>query len=175
MTLRRYAKPKPSRGTVIPADVRARVHARDARVWCVGYGRLPGECLGGIEQDHVRAGGTGMKSVTCDCNLVDLCGGHHRYKTEHGRDARPVLLDYLAQFGYSAHSEGHLTQEKVMAQDPVIASYIVKVVIRSKSDTVTSMPIDALTEIVEGAVTAEYFVEHNADVTVNATAERTDA
>jgi hypothetical protein len=49
-----------------------------------------------------------MKSVTCDCNLVALCGACHRYKTEHGKDARPILLDYLAQFGYTPHEDGHL-------------------------------------------------------------------
>lgn len=109
MTIRRYAKPKESRGTTIPTAVRRRVRARD--LGCVGFGRLPGPCEGGIEQDHVRAsGGTGMKSVTCDCNLVDLCNGHHRYKTEHGRESRLVLLDYLAQFGYTPHAEGHLSE-----------------------------------------------------------------
>jgi hypothetical protein len=112
--MRRYAKPKPSSGTRIPSDVRLRVHARDVRDagGCVGRGRLPGACWGGLELDHVRAsGGVGMKSVSCDCNLLVLCGGHHLFKTEHGRTARPVLLDYLARFGYSAHSEGHLVTE----------------------------------------------------------------
>lgn len=54
MTIRRYAKPKQSRGTVLPADVRRRVHARDASQagGCVGFGRFPGPCEGGIEQDH---------------------------------------------------------------------------------------------------------------------------
>jgi hypothetical protein len=109
--VRRYAKPKQSQGTRIPPTMRLRVHDRDALATggCVGFGRLPGPCEGPIEQDHVRAsGGVGMKSVTCDCNLVDLCNGHHRYKTEHGREARPVLLDYLARFGYTPHAEGHI-------------------------------------------------------------------
>lgn len=102
MTLRRYAPLKPSRGTVIPTDVRYRVHARDGG--CVGpRAGLPGDCLGSVEQDHVRAsGGLGMKSRSTPDNLVDLCAGHHRYKTLNGRRARPLLLAYLERV------EGHL-------------------------------------------------------------------
>lgn len=36
-----------------------------------------------------------MKSRTAADNLVTLCGSHHRYKTEHGREARPILIEYL--------------------------------------------------------------------------------
>ena len=94
--MRRYAPLKPSRGTVIPNHVRGQVLVRDRG--CVGYGRLPGECSGGIELDHVRAShGMGMKSETTPDNLVALCGAHHRWKTEHGREARTILLDYLAR------------------------------------------------------------------------------
>ena len=94
MTLRRYAPMKPSRGTVIPPHVRLAVLQRDQG--CVGFGRLPGDCGGGIELDHVRAShGMGMKSDTTADNLVSLCGQHHRYKTEHGREARPLLVEYL--------------------------------------------------------------------------------
>lgn len=94
MTLRRYAPMKPSRGTVIPADTRLRVLRRDNG--CVGFGRLPGDCAGGLELDHVRAShGMGMKSETTDGNLVALCGAHHLYKTANGKAARPILLDYL--------------------------------------------------------------------------------
>lgn len=65
---------------------------------CVGRGRLPGECEGGLEQDHVRgSGGIGLKSRSTADNLVVLCGSHHRYKTEHGHEARPILLAYLAE------------------------------------------------------------------------------
>lgn len=97
--MRRYAPVKPSTGTRIPPEMRLRVLTRDSG--CVGFGRFPVECAGGLELDHVRAShGTGMKSTTCDCNLVALCGSCHRYKTEHGRDARPILLDYLATFDY---------------------------------------------------------------------------
>ena len=87
---------KPSRGTVIPADVRLAVLHRDQG--CVGFGRFPGPCAGGLEIDHVRAsGGLGMKSPSTFQNLVALCGSCHRWKTSNGRTARPILLDYLAR------------------------------------------------------------------------------
>jgi 5-methylcytosine-specific restriction endonuclease McrA len=100
---------KPSRGTVIPHEMRLRVIYRDGG--CVGYGLFrgvgPDDCAGAMELDHVRAsGGMGMKSVTCDCNLVALCGACHRWKTENGRTARPILLDYLSRFGY-VHGSDH--------------------------------------------------------------------
>lgn len=95
MTLRRYAPPKASRGTVIPAHVRLYVLNRDRG--CVGFGRFPVECAGPLELDHVRASGAlGRKSRTEPDNLVSLCGSCHRWKTANGRQARPVLLDYLA-------------------------------------------------------------------------------
>lgn len=54
-----------------------------------------------LEIDHVRASGAlGKKSRTTADNLVVLCRDHHRWKTEHGREARPLLLDYLARFDY---------------------------------------------------------------------------
>jgi hypothetical protein len=109
--IRRYAAPKPSRGTVIDHPTRLRVMTRDAKTagGCVGFALFPVQCGGGLELDHVRAShGMGMKSVTCDCNLVSLCGNCHKYKTAYGREARPILLDYLERFGYSEHSEGHL-------------------------------------------------------------------
>ena len=96
MTLRRYAPLKQSRGTVIPPRMKLDVFERDAG--CVGFGRLPGDCAGGLEPDHVRAShGTGMKSRTEPDNLVALCGSHHRWKTENGREARPLLLAYLEE------------------------------------------------------------------------------
>ena len=101
MTLRRYVSMKPSRGTAIPASLRAEVYASDQG--CVGpIVGMPGECQGAIELDHVRAShGTGMKSETTRSNLVSLCSGgataygHHRLKTEHGRTWRPALLAYI--------------------------------------------------------------------------------
>ena len=109
--MRRYAPLKPSRGTVIPTPMRLQVLQRDQRKagGCVGFLRFAVDCAGPLEVDHVRAShGMGMKSVTCPCNLVSLCGSCHRYKTEHGKDARPVLLRYLEQFNYGEHTEGHL-------------------------------------------------------------------
>lgn len=95
MTLRRYAPIKPSRGTVIPRELRVEVYRRDDG--CVAlWARFPGECLGPLEVDHVRGSGAmGKKSRTELDNLVSLCGAHHRWKTEHGREARPLLLAYL--------------------------------------------------------------------------------
>jgi hypothetical protein len=86
--------------------MRVRVLTRDNG--CVGFRLIPGvECLGALSLDHVRAsGGVGLKSITCDCNLVSLCPMHHLYKTENGRAVRPLLLAYLERFEYGAH-EGH--------------------------------------------------------------------
>lgn len=93
--MRRYAPMKPSRGTVIPYALRSAVLARDDG--CVGSRvRMHGECFGGLELDHVRAGGMGMKSETSEANLVALCATHHREKTLNGREWRPILLAYLA-------------------------------------------------------------------------------
>ena len=93
--MRRYAPLASSKGTVIPAGLRVTVLTRDNG--CVGRGRLPGECSGSLELDHVRAShAMGMKSRTEANNLVALCGVHHRWKTSFGREARPILLDYLA-------------------------------------------------------------------------------
>lgn len=86
---------KRSAGTPIPVRLRIAVLARDQG--CVGWQRFPGDCLGRLEIDHVRAsGGLGMKSPTELENLVVLCGIHHLWKTEHGKTARPLLLAYLA-------------------------------------------------------------------------------
>ena len=97
--MRRYAAPKSSQGTVIPPELRIRVLTRDNG--CVGrLVRFPTACAGALELDHVRAShGMGMKSRAAADNLVSLCGACHRYKTAHGREARPILLDYLARFG----------------------------------------------------------------------------
>lgn len=122
MTLRRYKPMDRSAGTRIPNTTRLRVLSRDARATggCVGFGRLPGDCMGGLELDHVRASGAlGKKSTTCDCNLVSLCGGHHRHKTAHGREVRPILLDYLERFGYGPHEEGHVAEADCSHVDPV--------------------------------------------------------
>jgi len=87
---------KPSAGTQIPQTLRQAVYARDGG--CVGRKCFDGECFGSLELDHVRAShGIGLKSRTALDNLVLLCAGHHRWKTEHGREARPILLAYLEQ------------------------------------------------------------------------------
>ncbi len=102
MTLRRYAPMKPSAGTRWPDDVREAIEARD-RV-CVGMTLAlpPYACSGGLELDHVRAsGGVGMKSRSTLDNGVRLCGGHHRYKTDHGREIRPLLIDYIDAAGHT--------------------------------------------------------------------------
>lgn len=107
MTLRRYAPMKQSRGTVIPNAMRLRVLRRDN-----GCVLGPVGCQSANELDHVRASGAmGMKSVTCDCNLVTLCGAHHRYKTSRGREVRPILLEYLSQFGYEDHDPEHHAEQ----------------------------------------------------------------
>ena len=95
MTLRRYSPLKESRGTVIPPKIRAAVYFRDRG--CMGpRAGLPGDCAGSLELDHVRAShAISMKSESTLDNLVQLCGVHHRWKTENGRKARPLLLDYL--------------------------------------------------------------------------------
>ena len=93
--MRRYAPMRQSRGTVIPSEVRRFVVHRD-RV-CVGLiAGFPTTHGGTLELDHVRAShGMGMKSRSEPDNLVLLCGNCHRWKTDHGREARPLLLRYL--------------------------------------------------------------------------------
>lgn len=95
--MRRYTPLKPSRGTQIPPSVRERVLFRD-RYQCVGLhlGWESHTNTVGLELDHVRgSGGLGMKSPSEETNLVVLCGSCHRWKTENGREARPLLLAYL--------------------------------------------------------------------------------
>lgn len=93
--IRRYTSLRPSRGTVIPAAVRAYVYARDSG--CVLAHLMDGhQCFGGLEIDHVRAsGGIGMKSRSTADNLVVLCASGHRFKTENARLMRPILVGYL--------------------------------------------------------------------------------
>lgn len=96
MTLRRYSSIKPSRGTVIPASVRAAVNARDKG--CVGPRvGMPGDCFGGRELDHVHNSGLGKKGPSTLEGLVSLCGFHHRLRTENARTWRPILDRYLAK------------------------------------------------------------------------------
>jgi len=101
--MRRYAELKPSSGVRIPDATRRNVILRDAG--CVGpRAGLPGPCSGGIELDHVRAShAMGLKSRSTEDNLASLCASHHRYRTSFGREARPRLLAYLAQFDRVPH------------------------------------------------------------------------
>lgn len=95
--LRRYKPLAASAGTRIPSAVRSAVRSRDGG--CVGpQAGLPGDCAGSPQLDHVRAShAMGRKSEGIETNLVTLCGQHHRWKTEHGRQARPLLLAYLGE------------------------------------------------------------------------------
>jgi hypothetical protein len=103
VTLRRLASLQPSRGTVIPFDLRQHVVWRDrARIGgngCVGrYVGMPFPCGGTMELDHVRASGAlGMKSETSAANLVLVCAAHHNEKTLNGRLWRPLFVEYLAK------------------------------------------------------------------------------
>lgn len=94
--MRRYGPIAPSRGDIISGRIRAVVQRRDGGCVAKRAG-LPGDCQFSLGLDHVRAShGMGMKSETTVDNLVTLCGAHHRWKTENGREARPLLLTYLA-------------------------------------------------------------------------------
>lgn len=92
---------KPSRGTVWLAGLRAEIDRLDGGRCVCARANFPAEviarCGGQIEHDHVRAGGTGMKSSSTVDNGVLLSAWCHRWKTEHGRDARPLLLDWIAR------------------------------------------------------------------------------
>ena len=73
----------------------AAVRARDGG--CVGpRAGLPGDCGGPLELDHVLNGGLALRGPSTEGNLVTLCRDHHRYKTEHARGARMLLVAYLA-------------------------------------------------------------------------------
>ena len=91
---------RPSRGTTWPVEESNAIYVRD-KGRCVGpLVGMPGDCEGPTERDHVRAsGGMGMKSESTRYNGVLLCSNvHHPWKTAHGREARPLLLAYLARF-----------------------------------------------------------------------------
>ena len=102
--IRRYKPLEPSSGTTIPHSMRRAVLERDGG--CVGPKvGMSGVCFGANELDHVRASGAiGKKSETSTRNLVTLCSTHHRAKTLHGRQWRPVLLRWIELSGNS-HSE----------------------------------------------------------------------
>ena len=45
--------------------------------------------------DHVLNGGMALRGPSVMDNLATLCRGHHRYKTEHARDARRLLVAHI--------------------------------------------------------------------------------
>ncbi len=75
-----------------PPEVVRQIRYRDQG--CLGpRAGFPGSCWGRLETDHIRAsGGLGLKSPSVRINGATLCTVHHRWKTEHGRDARPALI-----------------------------------------------------------------------------------
>ena len=89
---------RPSRGTVWPKEESDAIWERDES--CVGPRvGMQGDCHGYPERHHVRKGGMSMKSRSTRDNGVLLCGwAHHPWATAHGREARVMLLDYLAPF-----------------------------------------------------------------------------
>lgn len=96
MTLRRYAPMKASAGTRWPTEVRE--HVAEHQRQCLGpLAGMPGDCAGVPELDHVRAGGTGMKSKSIATNGASLCSWHHRLKTNQGKTYRPRLLSVIAR------------------------------------------------------------------------------
>src|SRR5690348_15941251 len=90
---------KPSAGTRWPAAVVA--HARSHQPACLGTlttPRMPGDCMGEREGDHVRAsGGIGMKSKSIATNYALTCSWHHSVKGRFGRTWRPRLLAVIAK------------------------------------------------------------------------------
>lgn len=87
---------KPSSGTRWPTAVRE--HIASHQPPCVGpLLGMPGYCSGGGEIDHVRTGGTGLKSKSVATNGIRACSWHHRVKTEHGKEWRPKFLQLIAR------------------------------------------------------------------------------
>lgn len=117
MSLRRRTPLQARRATVTPEERKARQEVRERdQGRCIGpLAGLPGDCAGSVEIDHVRAShAMGKKSPTTVDNLVLLCSGapgvegHHPYKTRNGREARPLLLDYIASFSRQHAPGGEL-------------------------------------------------------------------
>jgi len=93
---------KASRGTEWPPEVRSEVNRLDGgRCVCERAGFPPevvARCGGDIQLDHVRAsGGISMKSRSTVDNGALLSAWCHRWKTDNGKVARPLLLDWIAK------------------------------------------------------------------------------
>ena len=100
--MRRYAPIKPSLGTRWPPEVKAEISRLDGgRCVCERAGfppRVVGRCGGDLQTDHVRAShGIGMKSESTVANGATFSAFCHAWKTSNGREARPLLLDYIAR------------------------------------------------------------------------------
>lgn len=96
MSLRRRSGLKPSLGTTWPTKVRA--HVAEHQPPCIGpQAGMPGDCMGESELDHVRTGGTGMKSESIAVNAARLCAWHHSLKTREGRTYRPRLIAVIGR------------------------------------------------------------------------------
>ena len=92
---------RPSRDPV-SSDLRNEVLERDHYA-CVLRGMSA--CAGYLELDHVRSSGAlGKRSRSTVDNLATLCTRHHEWKTTHGREARPILLAYLAAVEQPEHT-----------------------------------------------------------------------
>jgi len=58
---------------------------------------MPGLCSWRVELDHIDGGGLSRRGPSTPDNLVSLCSGHHRTKTDHARTWRPLLREYVAK------------------------------------------------------------------------------
>lgn len=79
-----------------PKDVTAAMRERDDNR-CVGpLAGFPTVCQGTVERDHIRASGAlSKKSRSTLDNGALLCFACHRWKTDHGHEARPLLIAYV--------------------------------------------------------------------------------
>ena len=90
----RNDRKRPGRRDPVTDAVWADVRARDGG--CIGpRAGLPGPCEGLLEMDHVLNGGMALRGPSVMDNLATLCRGHHRYKTEHAREARRLLVAHI--------------------------------------------------------------------------------
>lgn len=84
------------RDPVTPA-VYAAVRARDGGCVAARAGFPDGlPCEGRLEEDHVLNGGLSLRGLSTEDNLVTLCSGHHRFKTEHANLCRRLLVAWIA-------------------------------------------------------------------------------